>query len=106
VVDRPAGATLAGWITVIEGAAADHANDTVYIFGHSGSGFPVTGSRADLMLMRDYLTALLDHVRREIAAGKSEEQILAVREPLAGFPDHGALNQTILRNAYQEAAGR
>jgi hypothetical protein len=28
-----------------------------------------------------------------------------VREPLAGFPDHGPLNETILRNAYQEVAG-
>ena len=106
VVDRPAGATLENWIKVLEGAVADHANDTVYIFGHSGTNVPVTGSRADLLLFRDYLTALLAHVRREIAAGRSEEQILAVREPLAGFPEHGPLNETILRNAYQELTVR
>jgi glyoxylase-like metal-dependent hydrolase (beta-lactamase superfamily II) len=106
VVDRPAGATLAGWITVLEGAAADHGNDTAYIFGHAGGDFPVTGGRTDLMVMRDYLTALLDYMRREVGAGKSEEQILAVRDPLAGFADHGPLNQTILRNAYQEIVTR
>jgi glyoxylase-like metal-dependent hydrolase (beta-lactamase superfamily II) len=105
VVDRPAGATLAGWITVLEGAAADHANDTVYIFGHAGANAPVTGSRADLMHFRDYLTALIEHVRREVASGRTEAEILAVREPLPGFPDHGPLNETILRNAYQEVAG-
>jgi cyclase len=106
VVDRPAGASLAGWITVLEGAMADHANDTAYIFGHAGTNFPVTGSRADLVLFRDYLTALLTYVRREVARGMSEEQILAVRDPLEGFPDHGPLNETILRNAYQEVTGR
>ena len=106
VVDRPAGASLAGWITVLEGAMADHPNDTVYIYGHAGANFPVTGGRADLALFRDYLTALLAHVRREVADGKSEEQILAVRDPLDGFPDYGPLNETILRNAYQEVTGR
>jgi len=105
VVDRPAGATLAGWIGVLERAAADHDADTAYIFGHAGSDFPVTGRRADLMVFRDYLTALLEYMKREVGSGKSEEQILAVREPLAGFPDHGALNETILRNAYQEVTG-
>jgi glyoxylase-like metal-dependent hydrolase (beta-lactamase superfamily II) len=105
VVDRPAGATLEGWIGVLEQCAGEHPADTIYIFGHAGTNFPVTGSRADLLHFRDYLTALLQHVRREVAAGRSEEQILAVREPLAGFPDHGPLNETILRNAYQEVAG-
>jgi glyoxylase-like metal-dependent hydrolase (beta-lactamase superfamily II) len=105
VVDRPAGATLAGWVTVLEGAAADHASDTIFIFGHAGVNAPVTGSRADLMHFRDYLTALLDYIRREVASGKTEAQILAVREPLSGFPGHGPLNETILRNAYQEVTG-
>lgn len=105
VVDRPAGATLAGWISVLEGAVADHTNDTAYIFGHAGTGMPVTGSRADLMHFRDYLTALLDYMKREVAAGKSESEILAVRDPLQGFADHGALTETILRNAYQEVTG-
>jgi hypothetical protein len=44
-------------------------------------------------------------MRKEVEAGKTEEQILAVREPLPGFPDHGPLNETILRNAYQEIRG-
>jgi glyoxylase-like metal-dependent hydrolase (beta-lactamase superfamily II) len=106
VVDRPAGAILENWAKVLESTMAEHGADTVYIFGHAGANFPVTGSRADLVVFRDYLTALLDHVRKEIAAGKTEAQILAVREPLAGFPDHGALNETILRNAYQEVSER
>ena len=65
-IDRPGGASSAGWITVLEQAVADHQDDTIYIFGHAGQGFPVTGSKADLLYMRDYLSALLDYVRGEM----------------------------------------
>ena len=104
VVDRPAGAMLANWITVLEGAMRDHTADTVYIFGHAGGQHPVTGNRADVTVMRDYLTALLAHVRAARTAGQSREQIVAVRDPLKGFEDHGPLNATILGNAYDELA--
>lgn len=104
VVDRPAGASLANWITVLERTVADHEADTVYIFGHAGGDHPVTGSRADLDLMRDYLTELLEHVRTEQQAGRSREQALGVTAPLAGFEEHGPLNPTILGAAWDELA--
>jgi len=47
-----------------------HDADTIYIFGHAGTNFPITGPAADLLYHRDYLTALLDFVRGEIKAGK------------------------------------
>ncbi len=104
VVDRPAGARLANWIRVLEQTVADHDAETIYIFGHAGGSFPVTGSRDDLFVMRDYLTALLDHVRAAQAAGTSREQALAVETPLDGFADHGPLNPTILGVAWDELA--
>jgi glyoxylase-like metal-dependent hydrolase (beta-lactamase superfamily II) len=66
VVDRPAGASMKNWISVLEAAAKDHNNDTIYIFGHGGMNQPVTGPRAELMYFRDYLTALLAYVQTEI----------------------------------------
>ncbi|MEO8070077.1 MAG: MBL fold metallo-hydrolase [Acidobacteriota bacterium] len=74
--DRPAGASVRNWIPTLENVARDHSNDTIYIFGHAKAGERVTGSRADLMLMRDYLTAMLDVVQKGIAAGRSQEEIL------------------------------
>jgi glyoxylase-like metal-dependent hydrolase (beta-lactamase superfamily II) len=113
VVDRPAGATLKNHIVVLETIAKAHNNDTQYIFGHSGmqaapaSGpFPVTGSRQELMYFRDYLTALLAYVQAEIKAGKSRDDVAAVRTPLKDFETHGNLNATILGAAYDELTGK
>ena len=105
VIDRPAGAWLRNWIGVIEQAAADHNADTMYIFGHAGTGAPITGARADLLVMRDYLTALLDFVQAERKAGKSREQILAIRTPVPKFDKHGPLTEAVLTAAHDELAG-
>ena len=105
VVDRPAGASLKNWATVIERAAADHTTDTVFIFGHGGTNQPVTGSRADLMVMRDFLNGLLAFVQAEIRSGKTREQILAIRTPVPGFDTHGPLTEVVLTAAYGELTG-
>src|SRR6185503_15381570 len=109
VVDRPAGALMKNHISVLESIVKDHSNDTIYIFGHAGNQqapatgmFPVTGPRAELMYFRDYLTALLAYVQGEIKAGKSRDDVIAVRTPLPKFETHGNLNATILGAAFDE----
>jgi cyclase len=99
VVDGPAGATIRGWITVLERVAGDHASDTVYIFGHAGSGQPVTGDRTSLTGFRDYFTALLAFVEAQVRAGHSHDEVLAMREPLAGFESYGRFGQPGPRDA-------
>lgn len=89
IVDRAAGASMKNWIPVLEGAAKDHANDTIFIFGHAGPNLPVTGGRADLMKLRDYLTAVLAFVGAQIKAGKTRDEIMAMRDPLPGFETFG-----------------
>jgi glyoxylase-like metal-dependent hydrolase (beta-lactamase superfamily II) len=79
IVDRPSGASVRGWIRLLEGVHADHNDQTVFIFGHSKMGTPVTGQRAGLLVLRDYFTAVLDHVQKGIAARQSKEQITAVQ---------------------------
>src|SRR5512137_1495223 len=83
-IDRPAGASIANWIKVLEGTVADHKTDTTYIFGHGSPKFGVIGARADLLYMRDYLTALLEFVRGEIKAGKPKDVIVKITDPLKG----------------------
>ena len=99
VVDRGAGATLRGWMTVLDGTIRDHANDTIYIFGHAGMGLPVTGSHSDLTRFKDYMGALLAFVETQVKAGKSREDILAMRDPLAGFENFGRFGQPGPRDA-------
>jgi glyoxylase-like metal-dependent hydrolase (beta-lactamase superfamily II) len=105
VIDRPGGSVIANWIKVLEGVMADHGADTIYIFGHAGGKFSVTGNKADLVYQRDYLTALLDFVKGEMKAGKSKDVIVKITDPLKGFPDHGPLSERVLAPAYDELAG-
>ena len=106
VVDAAAGATLRGWMTVLERAPRDHANDTIYIFGHGNTGLPVTGSKADLAQFREYLGAVLAFVESQVKAGRSRDEILAMRDPLKGFESYGRFGQASARDpltcAYDE----
>jgi cyclase len=104
-IDKPAGASIANWIKTLEAVVADHRKDTVYIFGHAGPKFEPTGPSADLLYMRDYLTALLEFVRGEIKGGKTRDVIVKITDPLKGFPDHGPLVERVLSAAYEELAG-
>ena len=109
VVDRAAGATLRGWMTVLDSAMRDHANDTIYIFGHTGAGLPVTGSQADVTRFKDYMGALLAFVETQVKAGKSRDEVLAMRDPLPGFENFGRFGQPGPRDAltcaYEEVTG-
>ncbi len=110
IVDRAAGASIRNWIAVLEGAVKDHSNDTVYIFGHANTNLPVTGGRADVMQLRDYLTALLAFVGGQIKAGKGRDEILAMRDPLAGFESFGRFGNPNPRDpvtvAYEELTSK
>ena len=106
VVDRGAGATMRGWMTVLERTPKDHSNDTVYIFGHANTNLPVTGTQADLAKFREYLGAVLAFAEAQVKAGKSRDEVLAMRDPLPGFEAYGRFGQPSPRDpltvAYEE----
>jgi hypothetical protein len=104
-IDRPAGASIANWIKVLEAVVRDHKPDTIYIFGHGNTPAAIVGKDADLLYMRDYLTALLDFVRGEMKAGRSRDAIVKITDPLKGFPDHGPLVERVLSATHDELAG-
>jgi glyoxylase-like metal-dependent hydrolase (beta-lactamase superfamily II) len=110
IIDRAAGATIKGWIGVLEKATADHNNDTIYIFGHVNTNLPVTGDRAGVLKLRDYLTALLTFVGAQIKAGKTRDEIMAMRDPLPGFETFGPFGNPGPREprtcAYEELGGK
>jgi glyoxylase-like metal-dependent hydrolase (beta-lactamase superfamily II) len=86
VVDRPSGARFRGWVTRLEEIVKNYPADAIYLFGHGNAKFGVTGGHADILAFRDYLTALLAHVEKEIKAGKSRDEIVKL-ENFPGFPD-------------------
>jgi glyoxylase-like metal-dependent hydrolase (beta-lactamase superfamily II) len=85
-VDRPGGASIRGWIKALEDSAASYPADAIYVFGHGSAKFGVTGVRSDLGVMRDFFTAVLERVQKDVAAGRDKTQVVAV-ENLPGFPD-------------------
>jgi cyclase len=86
VVDRGAGASFKHWIVVLEEVVKTYPADAIYVFGHGNPKFGVTGQRGDLLVLRDYISALLAHVEKQIAAGVPKEKIVAM-ENFPGFPD-------------------
>jgi cyclase len=101
-IDKPAGASIANWMKALDQVVADHAKDTIYVFGHAGQKFTVTGTGADLAAMRDYLAGLLEFVRKALKAGTPREAIVKITEPLPGFPDQGPLIERVLSAACDE----
>ena len=63
-IDRPGGASIRNWIVTLEKTVADHGADTSYTFGHAKAGEKIVGTRTELLALRDYFTAMLEHVRR------------------------------------------
>ncbi len=86
VIDRPAGASVRNWIKVLDEVQKTYPADAIYIFGHGNTKFGVTGKRDDLLVMREYWAAVLAYVEKQIAAGRSRNEIVAL-ENLPGFPD-------------------
>ena len=62
-IDRPGGASARNWVAKLEEAHETFPADAIYIFGHGNPKFGVTGTHDDLLVMRDLLAALLEHVQ-------------------------------------------
>lgn len=75
-IDRTAGASIKGWIDVLEKAIKKFSNKTTFVFGHASEGFEVYGKKNDLKAMKDYFEKLVVFTEKEIKAGKSKEDFL------------------------------
>lgn len=69
-IDRPAGASVANWITVLDQVATAHGNDTIFIAGH-GRENAVQCAKADVTHFRGYLSRCMDTAQKAVAAGQS-----------------------------------
>jgi len=109
VIDRPAGATIRGWIARLEEVVKTYPADAIYLCGHGNPKFGVTVQRDELLVLRDYFSALLAHVQQGIAAGKAKSAIVAL-ENFPGFDDfHAPLPNRLQGNlsvAYDELTAK
>jgi glyoxylase-like metal-dependent hydrolase (beta-lactamase superfamily II) len=108
-VDRPSGASIKNWISILERVTERHA-DATFIFGHAKPGLPVTGPAKELLYLRDYFSVVMDHVQKGRRDKKSQDEITKI-DALPGFPDHAQVNPNItlagvLTVAYEEQTAR
>jgi cyclase len=103
-VDRARGASIAGWMSLLERVMKEDPADRLYIFGHANPKFQITGSKADLAVQRDYFTALLDYTRAKVKAGTPREEFIKSKDVLEGFEDHGPLFDRALGAAFDEVS--
>lgn len=85
-IDVPNGATTIGWAIMLEQVHSDFTDETLFIYGHGNEGFGVTGTRADLLVMSNFLQGLLAYVEKGIQEGKSVDEMVV--DKLPDFPDH------------------
>jgi glyoxylase-like metal-dependent hydrolase (beta-lactamase superfamily II) len=103
-IDRTAGASIANWIVVLDKIQDHFDNDTLFVFGHAYDPEKVTGNKADVKAMQDYLKNLLAFVNSQIKAGKSKEEIMKVTSIPGVTEWQGDGIERGLQAAYEEEA--
>ena len=104
VVDRSAGASIAHWTEVLQSITKKFDKDTIYIFGHAGEGYEVTGNAQDLLAFRNYLQKLLEFASSEMKAGKTREEFIKNKE-VPEVPEWKGNGERTFGAAWDEVAG-
>ena len=108
-VDRPAGASIQNWVTILDKTATKYSADTVFIAGHAKDGVAPSVDRKAVLHFRDYLVAVLAFTKKQIAAGDSKDAIAATPSlpGFEGFQGGGVLTlKGVLESAYDELTAR
>jgi cyclase len=105
-VDPGAGANMKSWMGVLEKGLNKFDKDTIYVFGHSASGYEITGKTDDLKKFRDYLGNVLKFTEGEIKAGKTKDEILKATAIPGGEEWKGDGIQRPLGAAYDELTAK
>jgi cyclase len=104
-VDRSAGASIRNWIGVLGNIKKEYDHETMFIFGHAGEGYPITGNKTDLTAMQGYLQRLLDTVAEMLKKGQKREAILNINEIPGALEWKGDGIQRPLTAAFEELSG-
>ncbi len=102
-IDRSAGASIKNWIIVLDKIQQEFDNDTLFVFGHAFDPEKVTGNKADIKAMQDYLRNLLTFVNSQIKAGKTKDEILKSTSIPGVTEWQGDGIERGLQSAYEEA---
>ncbi len=74
-IDKGAGASIQGWISVHDALLRYLDNTTLIICGHAGQGYDVILNKEDIKAFRNYLEQLLQFARKKINEGVPLEEL-------------------------------
>lgn len=101
-IDASAGASVKGWVKVLDKTQKTFDKNTLFVFGHAFDPEKITGGQEEIKLFQDYLEKLLTYVGKEIKAGKSKEEILKTTSIPGVTHMQGAGIERSLAPAYDE----
>ena len=84
-IDLANGAETRNWITVLERAYDSFTDNTIFIYGHGNPTHGILGTREDLLVKADYLSALRTAVSNGIRDGKTADEVAA--DGIDGFDE-------------------
>ena len=109
-VDLAAGASTAGWSRTLQAVHDRFSDATAFVFGHANAAHGVVGTRADLLVMRDYLDGVRAYAAAALAEGRTAEELGAVEAAIPGFEafdgDGWSLSQGHVLGAVAEELSR
>ena len=85
-IDITTGANIESWITVLDRTIKTFDKDTIYIFGHSGEGYDITGTVEDVKAFKNYLEQLMIFGRKSLASGIDLETLKKQTTEIPGAP--------------------
>jgi glyoxylase-like metal-dependent hydrolase (beta-lactamase superfamily II) len=85
-IDRTAGASIKNWNEVLNKAYYLFGRKTKFVFGYSGEGHSVVGTKEDLKAFSNYLSQLLIFTENEIKKGKPKKDIIK-NSAIPGTPE-------------------
>ncbi|MEO0725807.1 MAG: MBL fold metallo-hydrolase [Bacteroidota bacterium] len=86
-IDKSAGADIGNWIDVLRKARRTFDKDTLYVFGHAGPGYEVTGTGRDLKAMGHFLKMALRYGKKAKKRGETLEELVAKTTEIPGAPE-------------------
>ncbi len=106
-IDKSNGASVKNWIKVLDKTINTFDDNTKFIFGHSGNGFDITGTKLDVNAFKNYLEKLYAFAEDElIKGGKTKAEFLKAKAIPGADEWKGDGIERSLNAIYEELRGK
>lgn len=74
-IDKGAGANIDNWIKVLDKVVNTYDDETIFMWGHAGSGYDIKGGKDEIRAFQNYLEKLLEYGKKSLKAGISLDEL-------------------------------